>query len=114
MHSFIFFILLQSAEVDWLKTALNVGGFGVVCWLVYYVFKTMLPSLIVDFKEQLQEQRESFERMINAQRRDNQNELRAQRQEFRQELANQRQDFQDELQRERSAVEKLLSVFRER
>jgi hypothetical protein len=112
---FLHFLILQSGpELEWLKLVVNLGAFGLVSWLFYYVFKTMLPNLIKDFKEQLEAQRETFENTLNAMREDHKAELATQRQETREELQRQRQEFREEVQRERSAVEKVLALFKDR
>lgn len=90
-----------STGIDIIKTLADLGGFGLVTWIVYYVFKTLLPKLIADFDRMLDRQRESHER-----------ELHGQRVDFRQELAQQRKEFKEEIARERSVIERLLDSLK--
>jgi hypothetical protein len=92
---------IDQSGIDVVKTIADLGGFGLVSWIVYYVFKTLLPKLIADFDRMLDRQRESHER-----------EMQSQRADFRQELGQQRQEFREEIARERAALDRVMDLFK--
>jgi F0F1-type ATP synthase membrane subunit b/b' len=108
------FFLLQAltGEAEWLKLIVNLGAFGLVSWLVYYVFKTMLPKITADFTAQLEAQRKSFGTTLDKVNERHHTLMREQRNEFRAELAQQRADFKAEVQRERDLFNQILSAVR--
>lgn len=50
---------METASFDWVKLATDIGSFGLLAWLVYYVFSSMLPGLNREFREELQKEREA-------------------------------------------------------
>lgn len=47
-------------EVEWIKSVINAGGFGVLAWVILYVFRTLIPRLLDQFSADLKVQREAF------------------------------------------------------
>lgn len=108
------FVLLQTptGEVEWIRTVVNFGSFGLVAWLVYYVFKTLLPKITADFTAQLEAQRNSFATTLDKVNDQHRTLMKEQRDEFRAELAQQRADFKAEVQRERDLFNQRLKTVR--
>ena len=111
MLSFLF-LQVPAGEAEWIKTVVNFGSFALVAWLVYYVFKTLLPKITADFTAQLEAQRKSFGTTLDKVNERHHTLMKEQRDEFRAELAQQRADFKAEVQRERDLFNQILSAVR--
>lgn len=53
-------------DLDWIKIITNIGAFGLVAWLVIYVFKATIPGMIVQFRDEQRIERESARRREDA------------------------------------------------
>lgn len=47
-------------EVEWIKSVINAGGFGVLAWVILYVFRSLIPKLLDQFSADLKAQRETY------------------------------------------------------
>lgn len=65
-------LLLASTLVstEWAIPAANLGGFGVLTWLIYYLFARVGPVTLSEFQATLREQREAAIAALDRQRAD--------------------------------------------
>lgn len=49
---------MDPTSVNWLRVVTDLGSFGLVAWLFWYVFSQMLPGLNRDFRDELKQERE--------------------------------------------------------
>ena len=67
---------------DIIKALVQLGSFGVLAWVVWWVFSRMVPDMIKNFMEAIDRMRADFRSVLNEQR----NDAKESRQEFMKEL----------------------------
>lgn len=60
----------------WAYVLLYLGGFAVVCWIVYYQTRVTIPHLVRDFREEMKQAREAFSTELRLEREAHQAEHR--------------------------------------
>lgn len=97
-------ILAQhSPDLDWVKITIQIGGFGILSWLVWQLFTRTLPDLLKQHAESIKQKDAEFAAALQGLQKT-----------FADTLANQREEHSRQMEQMWQRIDQLIEVRQNR